>query len=93
MTPGKVHRILAPETPTEKLGHRRKSDGTLLITESPDIDTIKQTRATPRRASASVALHKKTSFYSGIISSLSQSLSWKNAKKESTQFGTDQTLP
>lgn len=67
MTPGKVHRILAPETPTEKPGHRRKSDGTLFITESPDIDMIKQTKATPRRASASVALHKKTSFYSGKL--------------------------
>ena len=71
MTPGKGHRILAPETPNLKggaAGGRRKSDGKLLITESPDIDLIKQTKTTPRRMAASVALHKKTSFYSGSYS-------------------------
>ena len=65
MTPGKGHRILAPETPTQKGGNRRKSDGKLLITESPDLDFIKQNKMTPRRMAASVAINKKTSFYSG----------------------------
>ena len=65
MTPGKSHRILAPETPTLKSGFRRKSDGKVMVTESPDIDTIKQTRMTPRRMAASVAINKKASFYSG----------------------------
>jgi hypothetical protein len=65
-TPGKSHRILAPETPNLKNGSRRKSDGTLCITESPDVDLIKQTKTTPRRMAASLALHKKKSFYSGM---------------------------
>ena len=65
LTPGKVHRILAPETPNLKGGSRRKSDGKLCITESPDLDSIKQTKMTPRRMAASLALNKKRGFYSG----------------------------
>ena len=64
MTPGKKHQILVPETPANKGGGRRKSDGTLKVSESPDLDLVKQAK-TPRSMSASLNLHKKTSFYAG----------------------------
>ena len=67
MTPGKKHHILAPETPITKHG-RRKSDGTQVVNESPDIDTLKQGKTTPRRMNASLALRRKTTFYSGHAS-------------------------
>lgn len=55
MTPGKKHQIFVPETPTGKNG-RRKSDGTQVVKESPNIDALKQ----------EVCLRNRTSFYSGI---------------------------
>ena len=67
LTPGKKHHILAPETPVAKNG-RRKSDGTQVVDESPDIDAVKQGKTTPRRINASLALRRKTSFYSGHAS-------------------------
>ncbi len=76
LTPGKVHRILAPETPNLKGGSRRKSDGKLCITESPDLDSIKQTKMTPRRMAASLALNKKRGFYSGNLVIHMQSFKW-----------------
>lgn len=63
MTPGKKHQILVPETPTGKNG-RRKSDGTQVVKESPNIDALKQ-ESTPRALQASLLLKSKTSFYSG----------------------------
>ena len=63
----KKHHILAPETPVAKNG-RRKSDGTQVVDESPDIDAVKQGKTTPRRINASLALRRKTSFYSGHAS-------------------------
>ncbi|XP_071747581.1 uncharacterized protein [Lepeophtheirus salmonis] len=66
MTPNKTHRIYAPETPKNKT--RRKSDGLITIEESPDIDSIKACKTTPRRMRASLNLYKKTSFYSGDVS-------------------------
>ena len=63
MTPGKTHQILVPETPTGKNG-RRKSDGTLVVQESPNIDALKQ-EGTPRALSASILVRNRTSFYSG----------------------------
>ena len=64
LTPGKSHRMLAPETPGRKTP-RRKSDGVKTVAESPDIDSIKQAKVTPRRMAASLSLRRKTSFYSG----------------------------
>ena len=69
MTPGKVHTVLAPETPSSK-ANRKKSDGTHYVKDSPDVDAIKAKSggATPRRIRASNLLRKKTSFYSGSVS-------------------------
>ena len=47
LTPGKRHKIFEPETPDSKNG-RRKSAGTTFVNETPDIDTIKQCKSTPR---------------------------------------------
>ena len=61
--------MLAPETPGRKTpNHRRKSDGVKTVQESPDIDSIKQAKETPRRMAASLSLRRKTSFYSGDVS-------------------------
>ena len=61
--------MLAPETPGRKTpNHRRKSDGVKTVQESPDIDSIKQAKVTPRRMAASLSLRRKTSFYSGDVS-------------------------
>lgn len=64
MTPGKRHEILVPETPTGKNG-RRKSDGTQVVNESPNIDLLKQ-EGTSRALSASILVRNRTSFYSGM---------------------------
>ena len=58
MTPGKQHQILVPETPTGKNG-RRKSDGTQVVKESPNIDALK------RENNSSLVLRNRTTFYSG----------------------------
>ena len=65
MTPGKSHRILVPETPTLRSETQGKSDGKVTVSETPDIDLIKQTEMTPRRTAAAIAINKKTAFYSG----------------------------
>ena len=63
MTPGKQHIELVPETPAGK-STRRKSDGTLMVKESPNIDKLKKD-INYKPLSASF-LTKSTSFYSGM---------------------------
>ena len=63
MTPGKKHHIFEPETPEAKNG-RRKSDGTQSVSETPNIDAVKQEN-TPKSLSTSLLVRQKTSFYSG----------------------------
>lgn len=59
---------MAPATPKRKDGPRRKSDGVVFVKDSPDMGDVKNRGAlsTPRRLKASMALRKKTSFYSTI---------------------------
>ena len=64
LTHGKQHRMLAPETPTNKI-IRRKSDGQLRVPETPDYTQDQQCKTTPRRVQASMKIRKKASFYSG----------------------------
>ena len=71
MTPGKSHRLYAPETPKNKGQNRRKTDGMLVVPDTPDLDQNKRIgreKTTPRRAAASLKLRKKTTFYSGNAS-------------------------
>lgn len=79
LTPGKQHHIFVPETPTGKNG-RRKSDGTQVVKESPNIDALK--RENGRTLTASLLVRSRSSFYSGdyfltcyLTSALSE-LSW-----------------
>ena len=62
LTPGKQHHIFVPETPTGKNG-RRKSDGTQVVKESPNIDALK--RENGRTLTASLLVRSRSSFYSG----------------------------
>ena len=69
LTPGKNHRMFAPETPRNKTPKRgRKTDGVKTVAESPDVELHKQSKVTPRRMAASLSLRRKTSFYSGDVS-------------------------
>lgn len=71
MTPGKQHQILVPETPTGK-NARRKSDGTLVVKESPNIDALKRD-ISGQTLSTSLLVRSK-SFYSGT--SFSSASTW-----------------
>ena len=62
MTPGKQHQMFVPETPDGK-NVRRKSDGTLVVKESPNIDTLK--RGNNGQTLSVSVLTRTKSFYSG----------------------------
>ena len=65
LTPGKQHQMFVPETPTGKNG-RRKSDGTQVIKESPNIDTLKRNKDCKFLKRESSLVRSRSSFYSGI---------------------------
>ncbi|ROT72975.1 hypothetical protein C7M84_008642, partial [Penaeus vannamei] len=74
--------VIVPETPGDKVGQTmfnkrriRKSTGTTLVTESPDIKRVSKT--TPRRLQASLTITRRNSFYSGA-----RSRNWERGKTQ-----------
>ena len=81
MTPGKVHSILVPETPKRQRApsgagdgnnrnNRKKSDGTVMVKESPDVAAAKYgnpAAATPRTQRAKDRLFRKSFYDSDLV--------------------------